>query len=549
MKMLGMVLLVLTLSLGSLVYGDSRTDQVDSLFEEWNKPDSPGCALGIIEDGRFLYKKGYGMANLEYDIPISSSTVFRTGSVSKQFTVMCIMLAASEGKLSLDDDIRKHLPEMPAYEKTVTIRNLIHHTSGIRDYLVLMRLAGKRDEDYYTDEEVMEKLAALENLNFTPGDEYLYSNAGFWLLSQIIERATGKTLRDWADEKLFKPLGMTSTHFHDDPRMIVKNRASGYRKKQGGGFEIDMTPLEMVGDGGVFTTIDDLLKWDRNFDDMRVGGESVMKEMLKLEKLNDGTLQSYAGGLVLTRHKGLNTVQHGGAFVGFRAGMMRFPEEKFSAYCLCNFGEAEPEELIAKSLEIYLEGKLQAEEVVTTTLSETAMKKRVGNYWSPRLASFATLRFENGGLIFRTDETPHGLLPINETDFVLMRYGSRSDIVFLDDQGSPNRFEMQSEGQRTFEYKKVEKVSPSTEDLKAFEGSFYCRELDATYRIRLGEEGQLIAKVEHFPDQTLLPVFQDGFRWESGSVVFERSASGKIEGFRLSAGRARNFQFERKPEK
>ncbi len=171
MKILGIAWLVLTLSLGSLVYGDSRTDQVDSLFEEWNTPDSPGCALGIIEDGRFLYKKGYGMANLEYDIPISSSTVFRTGSVSKQFTVMSIMLAMSEGKLSLDDDIRTHLPEMPAYEKTVTIRNLIHHTSGIRDYLVLMRLAGKRDEDFYTNEEVMEKLAALENLNFKPGDE------------------------------------------------------------------------------------------------------------------------------------------------------------------------------------------------------------------------------------------------------------------------------------------------------------------------------------------------------------------------------------------
>ena len=545
MKILGIAWLVLTLSLGSLVYGDSRTDQVDSLFEEWNTPDSPGCALGIIEDGRFLYKKGYGMANLEYDIPISSSTVFRTGSVSKQFTVMSIMLAMSEGKLSLDDDIRTHLPEMPAYEKTVTIRNLIHHTSGIRDYLVLMRLAGKRDEDFYTNEEVMEKLAALENLNFKPGDEYLYSNAGFWLLSQIIERATGKTLREWADEKLFKPLGMTSTHFHDDPRMIVKDRASGYRKKEGGGFEIDMTPLEMVGDGGIFTTIDDLLKWDRNFDDRRVGGEAVMEAMLKLEKLNDGTLQNYAGGLRITRYKGLETVQHGGAFVGFRAGMMRFPEENLSAYCLCNFGEAEPEELITKTLEIYLEGNLQPEEVVTTTLAEAAVKKRVGTYWSPRLASFATLGFENGGLIFRTDETPHELLPTSETDFVLMRYGSRSDIEFLDGKGEPDKFQVRSEGQRTFEYEKVKPVSPSAEELGAFEGSFHCRELDATYRIHLGEEGKLICKVEHFPDQTLEPVFQDGFRWESGSVVFERGASGQVDAFRLSAGRARNFRFER----
>jgi len=549
MKILGTVCLALTLSLGSLVYGDSRTDQVDSLFEEWDKPESPGCALGIIEDGRFIYKKGYGLANLEYDIPVSSTTVFRTGSVSKQFTVMSVMLAASEGKLSLDDDIRKHIPEMPTYEKTVTIRNLIHHTSGIRDYLVLMMLAGKRDEDYYTNEEVMEKLAALENLNFTPGDEYLYSNAGFWLLSQIVERATGKTLREWADAKLFEPLGMANTHYHDDPRMIVKNRASGYRPKEDGGFKIDMTPLEMVGDGGVFTTIDDLLKWDRNFDDMRVGGESVMKEMLKLEKFNDGALQNYAGGLVITRHRGLKTVQHGGAFVGFRAGMMRFPEEKLSAYCLCNLSDINPMELIGKAAEIYLEGKLQSEDVATASLPEESLRKRAGIYWSPRLASFATLRFEDGKLEYLTGETPHGLLPRNETEFVLMRGPSRIDIGFLDDQGSPDKFRIRSEGQRPFDYERVKPVIPSAAELKAYEGSFYCRELDATYRIHLGEEGKLNFKVEHFPDQNLAPVFQDGFRWDYGSVVFERTTAGVIEGFRLSAGRARNFQFVRAPSR
>jgi hypothetical protein len=269
--------------------------------------------------------------------------------------------------------------------------------------------------------------------------------------------------------------------------------------------------------------------------------------MLKVEKLNDGTLQNYAGGLRITRHKGLKTVQHGGAFVGYRAGMMRFPEEKLSAYCLCNFGEAEPEDYITKALEIYLEGKLQPEEVVTADLSERTLKKRAGIYWSPRLASFATIRFENGGLYFYDGETPHGLLPKSEAELVLTRYGSRSDMIFLDDRGSPDRFEMRSEGQRPFEYEKVERVEPSAEALRAYEGNYFCRELDATYRVHPGDEGMLIFKVEHFPDQALQPVFDDGFRWESGSIVFERSASGEVKGFRLSAGRARNFQFERSP--
>jgi CubicO group peptidase (beta-lactamase class C family) len=169
---------MLALTFGSLVYGDSKIDQVDALFEKWDKPDTPGCALGIIQNGAFIYKRGYGLANLEYGIPNSETTVFRTGSVSKQFTTMSIVLADAKGMLSLDDDIRKHIPEMPEYEKTVTIKHLIHHTSGIRDYLVLMRLAGKRDEDYYTNEEVMEALSRLENLSFTPGREYIYLSAG-----------------------------------------------------------------------------------------------------------------------------------------------------------------------------------------------------------------------------------------------------------------------------------------------------------------------------------------------------------------------------------
>jgi CubicO group peptidase (beta-lactamase class C family) len=529
------------------VYGDSKIDQVDALFEKWDKPTTPGCALGIIQNGEFVYKRGYGIANLEFGIPNSETTVFRTGSVSKQFTTMSIVLAAAKGKLSLDDDIRKHIPEMPEYERTVTIKHLIHHTSGIRDYLVLMRLAGKRDEDYYTNEEVLEALARLENLNFTPGSEYTYSNAGYWLLSQIIERATGKSLRVWAHEEMFVPLGMKQTHFHDDPRMIVPNRASGYRPKEDGGFEIDMTPLEMVGDGGVFTTINDLLEWDRNFDAKTLGGEAVMTEMLTPGRFNNGKAQDYAGGLWVRHYREIPIVEHGGTFVGFKAGMIRFPEQGFSAYCLCNVSEARPMERLHEIADIYLDDHFREEEIETVSLPEDMLQKHVGTYWDGSTHQLLEIELDDGRLNLVTGGRPAPLLPLSEKRFITDPKQTTMDLEFREGRpGEPLRVEVAREGQRSFEYERVQAAAPSLEELEAYAGVFYCRELDATYRVKLGDDDQLVVTTTHFPEEALQSIFPDAFRYEYGNVVFERNAEGDVTGFRLSTGRARNFEFVRR---
>jgi CubicO group peptidase (beta-lactamase class C family) len=257
--------------IGSLLFGDAITDKVDSLFAPWNKPDSPGCALGIIKDGKLIYKRGYGMANLEYGIPITSQSVFRIGSTSKQFSAMCMVLLEEEGKLSLDDDIRKYIPELPEYETPITIRHLLHHTSGIRDYLTLMTLAGEREDDFFTNEEVVGFLARQMELNFKPGEEHLYSNSGYFLLSVITKRITGESMSIYAEKNIFEPLGMENTHFHDNHTSIVRNRASGYLPREEGGFQISMTTLDMIGDGGIFTCVDDLLLWNQNFYNNRLG--------------------------------------------------------------------------------------------------------------------------------------------------------------------------------------------------------------------------------------------------------------------------------------
>jgi CubicO group peptidase (beta-lactamase class C family) len=416
---------VLFLMTSGYARADSLTEKVDKLFASWDKPDTPGCALGIIQDGRLIYARGYGMANLEYNIPITPKSIFRIGSTSKQFTAMCMALLEEEGKLSLDDSLRKFLPQMPEYAEEITIRHLIHHTSGIRDYLTLASIAGLREDDYFTDAEAVDLLARQKELNFTPGDQYLYSNSGYFLLSQIIKKAAGKSLREYADANIFQPLGMVNTHFHDDHTEIVKNRASGYAPKKGGGFVISMTTLPMTGDGGVFTSVEDLFLWDRNFYDNQLGnsGQALIEKVLKCGVLNNGKQLDYAFGLTIAKHKGLKLVGHGGGWAGFRADMIRFPEQKFSVICLANLSRFNPGVMARAVADIYLDGlymeksedrkkpvdkKRKTKELSEGEFKPTPEKLKIytGKYYSEELDTAYFLRLEKGKLFVR-HENPH----------------------------------------------------------------------------------------------------------------------------------------------
>lgn len=348
-----------------LAFGQGGVDHrasVDSLFATWDKTTSPGCALGVIRNGELIYKRGYGMANLDFGIANSPQSVFRIGSTSKQFTAACILLLEQEGELSLEDDIHKYFPELPDYGAPIRISHLVHHTSGIRDYLTLFYLAGYDSDDYYyTDDDVLQMIFRQKTLNFAPGTEYLYSNSGYFLLGQIVRRITGKSMRDYAHERIFKPLGMENTHFHDDHKAVVRNRAYGYAPN-GNGFEISMTTLDMIGDGGIFTTVEDLLKWDRNFYDSKVGGVAFISKMTEVGRFRDGSMvvtnrdstAFYASGLSVGAYGGLPTVRHGGAFVGYRAEMLRFPEQRFTVICLANLATFRPGDLCEKVAQVYL---------------------------------------------------------------------------------------------------------------------------------------------------------------------------------------------------
>ena len=373
--------------------GDFDTTAIDNVFADF-KSETPGCALGVVQSGQLVYGRGYGMANLEHDIPINTTSVFRIGSVSKQFAAAVAALAAMEGYLDLEDPLQKWIPELPDYGEPLTLRHTLNHTSGLRDYITLMSLKGLRGDDFYTVAELIEVQALQEELNFPSGSEYLYSNSGYVLATEAVARAVGKPFKDYAEEVLFRPLQMSHSHFHDDHNHIVPLRADGYSPR-GDGFRTNMTTLDMIGDGGVYTSIDDMVHWVTALE--QDGIRSGLTPILETRGvLNSGEEISYALGQSHGEHRGLATIGHGGSWGGFRADVLRFPSQSTSIVTLCNRADASPsgraiqvadivlaEHLAPVSEEPSLEAEDRRERTEPSEISDPS--PYLGTYYSPEL--------------------------------------------------------------------------------------------------------------------------------------------------------------------
>ncbi len=330
--------------------------KIDALFAPWDRPDSPGYAVGLVQDGELIHLRGYGMANLEQGQPLDGQSVFYIASVSKQFTAACMVLLAQQGKLALDDDIRLYVPEMPDYGAPITIRHLIHHTSGLRDYLYLIDLAGRDFEGPISNADGLALLIRQQGLNFPTGQRHLYCNSGYKLMAEIVARVSGLSLRQYAQRHIFAPLGMERTHFDDDNSPAIANRVISYRTDDNGGFVPYRKAFTIVGSGGLLTTVEDLVRWDRNFIDPQVGGPDFIDQMHTCGILNDGTQLDYACGLVVSQYKGLRTVRHGGGMLGFRTQFLRFPDQGFTAIILGNLASLDAADMARKAADIHLAG-------------------------------------------------------------------------------------------------------------------------------------------------------------------------------------------------
>jgi CubicO group peptidase (beta-lactamase class C family) len=411
---------------------------VDSLFDRWASPASPGAAVLVLHRGAPVHARGYGMAHLEHGVPIGMSTVFDLASVSKQFGAMAIALLEADGLVSLDDDVRKYLPELYDFGSTITLRHLVHHTSGIRDWPGTMRIAGWDYRDVMSFDQILRLAWRQRELNFAPGSEHAYSNTGYNLLAEVVQRVSGRSFREFTDERIFKPLGMHDTHFHDDITRIVPGRAVSYSRAADGSYRHVTSGLTALGSSSLFSTPADLAKWVANFGTGAVGGAAALARMNDRGVLTTGDTIPYAFGQSIRQWRGTTSVSHTGSWAGYRTILLRLPEHDFSVIILANTSEINTTEMAASIAGIFLEDVLTplppAQAAATPasagaapvgwTPDAAALDAFTGSYTSDELETVWTLRVVSGQLVaehFRSGTFT--LQPVSEDRFRSALFG------------------------------------------------------------------------------------------------------------------------------
>ncbi len=520
---------------------------IGRLFENYAKPGTPGCALGILRDGRAVYIRAFGLANLEHEIPATPGTVFEAGSVSKQYAVGAVQILAGEGQLSLDNDIRKYLPEVPDFGHVITIRHLMTHTSGLRDQWGLLNAAGRAAGTVvHTLDEILDLVNRQKRLNFPPGEDYLYSNTNFSLLSWIVLRVSGKSMADFSQERIFKPLGMARTQWRDDYRDIVKGRATAYSPAGEDRYRQNMPFTNVYGNGGLLTTVGDMLIWAENFWEPRVIGRERLDEMEIQGKLNDGTALSYALGLRVSEYRGLRQVTHGGSTAGYRAYLVRYPSEHVAIAVLSNNSRTDPEDLAHKVTDILLARKLtEPPEVWPIEVAPEDLRKMAGLYRDLKTDAILILGFRNGKLVVASGGGRE-LIPVAPGRFLTT---DGTEYVFEDRKGeAPPTVRRTPAGEPPDIFTRSVVVHPSARELTQYAGRYWSEELEVAYVVSF-KEGQLTIRHRPFPAVPLLPTYADGFApgGRSGGLLirFTRDESGNIDGLSAYSGRVRHLRFSK----
>jgi CubicO group peptidase (beta-lactamase class C family) len=514
------------------------TARVDSMFSTWNA-QSPGCAIGVAQNGRTLLSRAYGMAELEHDVPNTPETVFEAGSVSKQFTAASVVLLARQGRLSLDDDVRRWIPEVPDYGTPITLRHLLNHTSGLRDWGSVVQLAGwPRGTRIHTHAHVLDVVSHQSALNFTPGAEYLYSNTGYNLLAMVVERASGVSFAEFSRRELFEPLGMTSTQWRDDFTRVVKGRAQAYAWSENAWHQ--QMPFENIyGNGGLLTTVGDLLRWNQALTDRTIAGLDTMETQ---GVLTNGRRIEYAMGLMVAPYRGTREVSHSGATAGYRAYLARYPEHGLSVALLCNAGSANPS-VVYRTVDAYLGDRLHDEAPVppaAVAVDAPELERRAGVYRSLRTGVPLRLLMAEGKL--RSGGGTE-LIPLGSSVFAFGPGATR--IEFID--GPPARVQIRYPDGDTVMYEPIAPADTSATRLAEYAGEYHSNDAEATYTAAV-VDGAVVLRMRPSTSVRLAPVYADAFTGPGGSLVqFIRGADGRVQAFTISVERVRNLRFDRVP--
>jgi CubicO group peptidase (beta-lactamase class C family) len=539
---------VLTLCVGRTAAQDNapplvspEAKAVDVLLQKFDRTDAPGVSVGVYRAGEVIYNRAAGMADLEHGLRLTTASVFDIASMSKQFTAMAVVLLQEDGRLALDDEIQKFLPEVHTAGKKVTIGQLLQHTSGIRDFLDLMELAGKSpDNTVVSQADVLDVISAQEHLNFDPGSAYRYENTSYALMATLVQRVSGKSLRQFAAERIFGPLGMSSTQFRDNHTDLIKNRACGYEPRDAGWSGV--TPIyDEVGDGGVWTTVEDLAKWDSNFYGPRVGGEEGIKLLLSQATLSSGLKMSYALGLFVEKYRGFAMVSHGGVDPGYRAQMLRFPDERLTVAVLANNPAYDVEGLARQIADIYLPKTNTHERAPSPVPSPTALdwSQLAGTFLDEQTGRTREIVVRDGTLVLRSRGREFPLSHLGG-----QRFEDRDGTLFTFEANALGNVQMtmSANGQMPSVSRKLPAKAPAW-NAEQYKGVYTSSELGVAWRIESqGPDLSLVRGDEKIP---ISAIDRDEFVSELGLIRFIRVGDGRVTALTVTDVRDIGIEFQR----
>lgn len=534
---------------------DARALRTDSVFQRFDRTDSPGCAVGVYQDGRILYARGYGMASLEHGVALSPRSVLDIGSISKQFTAMSILMLQQEGKLSIDDPIRKYIPEMPPYADKITLRRALSQTSGLRDLYVMMGQTGRTFAGDTVD--ALRIITRAAEPNYEPGARYLYTNSGWILAAQIVYRLTGKTLAQFAEERIFAPLQMHDTRYHADVSTIMPNGAEGYAPRPGGGYRVARSTYDgaILGAGAVHTTVEDFGRWLNNYDAATVGGRDILETMTTATRLTDGSPatsganSAYAVGLSVGTLRGLRVVSHGGSWAGYRGHFLRFPDQRVAVSTFCNLTTSGPDSLARKVAGIYLGEQMQPDSDAAWTsalasappasVSASSLRPLAGVWRNVERGEVRRTRLAGDSLYSVGGERTR-IIPLADGRY---RVGSGTELRFEGDASRPSRMLVRTTAE-TVTFTRVDTVALTPAQLAEYAGDYRNDEVEATHTWTV-EKGELVVYTNNRRQGALEPAYKDGFTRAGTVIDVTRDAKGRITGFVVEAGRVRHLRFTR----
>lgn len=523
-----------------------ETASVDSIFDRFDGTRTPGCAVGVSSEGVPVLLRAYGMADLEHGVPNRAETVFEPGSVSKQFTAAATILLALDGEISLDDDIREYIPELPDYGDIITIRHLLHHTSGLRDWGEVAGIEGwPRTSRVHTHMHVLDIAGRQKSLNYPPGEYYSYTNTGYNLQAILVERVSEIPFAEFSKKRIFEPLGMTRTQWRDDFTRIVEDRAIAYRATREGGWAMLM-PFENVhGNGGLLTTVEDLLRFTRALETGELGGPRFIEEMHRQSVLNSGQVHFYASGLQIREYKGVPIVEHSGSTAGYRGHLARFPEQGIAVAVMCNSTEGDAGSRLRQVADLYLGDAIAAPEAPqpppAIRMAPERLEALAGNYRISGGARPGTL-FTVVALEDRLQAADTELFPVEEGRFQSARGTVLQFGDILGEDGRPSA--VLNPGSEDIRMEPVADFDPTEAELVEYTGTYRSDEAEATYTLAV-ENGTFAVKDRWGRARPLRPLYPDAFGLGGTTYIFRRDGSGQVVEMSWSESRVWDLRFRK----